>query len=672
MVEGGLRRARARDAAQPLHRRHRRRRDAHVAALGRRRSTSSRRTWCAPSSSAWAPTARSAPTRTRSRSSARRPTGYAQGYFVYDSKKSGAMTVSHLRFGPRPDPLRLPDPPGELRRPATSSSSSTATTCSSTPRPGAAFLLNAPYGPDEVWDHLPREVQEQIVEKRLRFFVIDAYRIAREAGMKGRINTIMQTCFFAISGVLPRERRDRADQEGDREDLRQEGRRGRPSATSRRWTRRSPALAEVAVPSAVDGDARAGPPVVPAEAPDFVKRVTAVMIAGQGRPAAGLAPSRSTAPGRRARRSGRSATSPPRSRSGTRRSASSATSARSSARTPRSAPRSTSPTLLDGAPADLQVRPLPRRRVRGLALHDPGRARGLHRLHALRRWSARPRTRRTRSTRRSTWRRSAPLREAERENYAFFLDLPEPDRTRIRVMDVKGSQFLEPLFEYSGACAGCGETPYIKLLTQLFGDRLLIANATGCSLDLRRQPADDALHRQPRRARPGLVELALRGQRGVRPRHAPGARQPDGPGADCSSRLSPRRSARRLVGELLEADQSTEAGIAAQRERVAALAERVSPRTPARGATSSTLLADYLVRKSVWIVGGDGWAYDIGYGGLDHVLSLPSRRQHPRARHRGLLEHRRPAVEGDAARRRREVRRRQARRPARRTWASWR
>ena len=314
------------------------------------------------------------------------------------------------------------------------------------------------------------------------------------------------------------------------------------------------------------------------------------------------------------------------------------------------------PALLDGAPADVQVRPLPRRRLRGLALHDPGGARRLHGLLALRHGLPGQGQGATRSTRRSTWRRSAPLRDAERENYAFFLDLPEPDRSRIRVDGRQGIAVRDAALRVLGGLRGLRRDPVHQAADAALRRPAADRQRDRLLLDLRRQPADDALHRQPRRARPGLVELALRGQRGVRPRHAPGARQPDGPGA-----TSPRGSApsigETLVAELLEADQSTKP--ASRRSASACGAARASRRVrrPARRGELE-LLADDLVRKSVWIVGGDGWAYDIGYGGLDHVLSLAPRRQHPRARHRGLLEHRRPAVEGDAARRRRQVRRR--------------
>ena len=238
----------------------------------------------------------------------------------------------------------------------------------------------------------------------------------------------------------------------------------------------------------------------------------------------------------------------------------------------------------------------------------------------------------------------------------FFLELPEADRTQVK-LDVKGTQFLQPLFEYSGACAGCGETPYIKLMTQLFGDRAAHRQRHRLLVDLRRQPADDAVHDQPRRPRPGVGELALRGQRGVRPRHAPGGRPARGAWREALlASLRAGRRATTLRDALLDADQTTRRASrrsANASSRPAAARWRHSPR-PRRG--DSRRSPTTWCRKSVWIVGGDGWAYDIGYGGLDHVLALGPQRQHAGARHRGLLEHRRPAVEGDAARRGRQVR----------------
>ena len=216
-----------------------------------------------------------------------------------------------------------------------------------------------------------------------------------------------------------------------------------------------------------------------------------------------------------------------------------------------------------------------------------------------------------------------PLREPERENYAFFLALPEVDRARVQ-LDVKGTQFLEPLFEYSGACAGCGETPYLKLLTQLFGDRLLIANATGCSSIYGGNLPTTPYTHEPRRARAGVVELAVRGQRRVRARACGSRSTARGAGARAAARGCRDASATTLADAICwRRDRRTEAGIAAQRERVAALraAARAAAATPRRARLEPGSPTTWCT-KSVWIVGGDGWAYDIGYGGLDHVLAL--------------------------------------------------
>ncbi len=403
-------------------------------------------------------------------------TGFAQGYFVYDSKKAGAVTVSHLRFGPRPirsaylirrahfvachqfEFLHRYD----VLEPALE---------------GAAFLLNSPYGPDEVWDRLPREVQEQIVRKRIRFFVVDAYRIAREAGLKGRINTIMQTCFFAIEQPLP----DGAAIEQIKKAVEETYAKKGPEVLRRNFAAIDAALAglaEVRVPSAATATVRR-PPAVPAEAPDFVQRVTAVMIAGHGDrlpvsafPVDGTWPTGTTRWEKRNIATEIPVWDP----------AICIQCNKCALVCPHAAIRAKvfEPERLDGAPATfksdrfraadfegwrytIQVAPEDCTGCSLCVMFCPAKDKSNPKHKAIDMAPQRP------------------LREAERENYAFFLDLPEPDRSRIRVMDVKGSQFADPLFEYSGACAGCGETPYIKLLTQLFGDRLLIANATGCS-----------------------------------------------------------------------------------------------------------------------------------------------------------------------------------------------
>ena len=548
---------------------------------------------------------------------------YAQGYFVYDSKKSGAITISHLRFGPGPIRSAYLIRQRQLRRLPPVRLPREATTCSSTPRRARVFLLNAPYAPDEVWDHLPREVQEQIVEKKLK--LLRHRRLRGGATRPAWAGASTRSCRPASSpspGVLPREEAiaqikkaiektyGKKGAEVVRAELRGGRRRRSRTCTRCRCPARRPRTAQPAAARRRRG------------ARLRASACTAVMMAGKGDllpvsafPVDGTWPTGTAQWEKRAIaardpglgpddlhpvqqvRAGLPARGHP--RQGLR---------------PRRRWRS--------APGHLQVDRLQGPRVQGAEVHDPGGARGLHRLQPVRRWSARPRTRRTRGTRRSTWRRSAPLREAERDELRL---LPRPARAgpqRGQRSTSRARSSSQPLFEYSGACAGCGETPYLKLLTQLFGDRAADRQRHRLLVDLRRQPADHALHREPRRPRPGLVQLALRGQRRVRPRHAPRASTATSAQArELLAAARRRSSATAWCRRILEADQTSEAG-----HRRAARARGGAARSSSAGiagpeARRLELLADYLVKKSVWIVGGDGWAYDIGFGGLDHVLS---------------------------------------------------
>jgi pyruvate-ferredoxin/flavodoxin oxidoreductase len=542
--------------------------------------------------------------------------GFVQGYFVYDSKKAGAVTVSHLRFGPRPiRSAYLIRRAGFVachqfefvnRYDVLESASE-----------GAAFLLNSPYGPGEVWGELPREMQEQIVEKRLRFHVVDAFRIAREAGLKGRINTIMQTCFFAITETLPRAAAIERIKKTIADTYAKKG----PEILKRNFVAVDAALAglaEVEVPARATATRRR-PPVVSPDAPGFVQKVTALMLAGHGdRLPVSAFPVDGTWPTATAQWEKRNiATEIP-----VWDPAVCIQCNKCALVCPHAAIRAKvfEPARLDGAPdtfksdrfrgADfegwrytIQVAPEDCTGCSLCVMFCPAKDKSNPKHKAIDMAPQRE------------------LREKERENYAFFLDLPEPDRSRIRVMDVKASQFATPLFEYSGACAGCGETPYIKLLTQLFGDRTLIANATGCSSiyggnlpttpytvgrDGRGPAWSNSLFED--NAEFGLgMRLALN-SRGAYARQL-------------LSEVGPALAGG-LARELFEADQSTDTGIAAQRERAVRLRMQLAP-MQSQAARTLALLADDLVKKSVWIVGGDGWAYDIGFGGLDHVLSLP-------------------------------------------------
>jgi pyruvate-ferredoxin/flavodoxin oxidoreductase len=538
----------------------------------------------------------------------------AQGYFVYDSKKSGAVTISHLRFGP--GPIRS----SYLVR------SANFVACHQFEfvnrydllehaAEGADFLLNSSYGPEEVWEQLPRELQEQIVVKRIRFHVIDAYRLAREIGLKGRINTIMQTCFFAITKVLPIERAIASIKETIEETYGKKG----GDVLRRNFEAVDRALAELkTAPAHAAVTAEHGrPPIVPQEAPDFVQKVTAVMLANHGdRLPVSAFPVDGTWPVGTSRWEKRSiAAEIPVWDSKI-----CIQCNKCALVCPHAAIRVKvyDPSHLADAPTtfkstDFRAADYPDFKYTVQVAPEDCTGCTLCVMFCPAKDKSNPKHKSI------NMEPQPPLREAERENYAFFLDLPEPDRTKPRVLDVKSTQFFQPLFEYSGACAGCGETPYIKLLTQLFGDRTLIANATGCTSiyggnlpttpyctnNEGRGPAwSNSLFED--NAEFGLgMRLALDSHRD---------------GATGLLRRLATQLPGTLVEELLRADQSSEAGIAAQRERVAHLLAQLAGR-PDPEAARLALTADYLVKKNVWIVGGDGWAYDIGYGGLDHVLA---------------------------------------------------
>jgi pyruvate-ferredoxin/flavodoxin oxidoreductase len=539
---------------------------------------------------------------------------HAQGYFVYDSKKSGAITISHLRFGPRP--IRS----SYLVRQAQ------FVAChhfdfldrydvTSYAAPGATLLLNAPFPAAEVWGKLPHEVQSDIVAKGLRVYAIDAFSVARDAGLGTRINTVMQTCFFALSGVLPGEQAITLIKKTIEKTYEKKG----GDLVQRNFAAVDATLARllpVPVAESVDG-ARRRPPLVPAAAPDFVQRVTATMLAGQGDllPVSAFPPD-GTWPLGSARWEKRNIAEEIPSWD----SALCIQCNQCAFVCPHAAIRAKvyEPAALAGAPADFHSVAYRAPDFAGLAYtlqvaaEDctgcrlcveicPAKDRSNPRHKAIDMVPQRP------------------LRDRERLNFEFFLALPEVDRSRIERLDAKGSQLLEPLFEFSGACAGCGETPYVKLLTQLFGDRALIANATGCSSiyggNLPTTPyTTNAQGRGPAWSNSLFednAEFGL-GFRLALDRHLDQARALVGGLAGSLGDV--------LAAGLLAPVERDEAAIAAQRERVAALRLRLRE-MPGEAARRLELLADYLVPKTVWLVGGDGWAYDIGYGGLDHVLA---------------------------------------------------
>jgi len=541
----------------------------------------------------------------------------AQGYFVYDSKKSGAMTVSHLRFGP--GPLRTPYLVG----------SAGFIGCHQfgflekfdvleKAQPGATFLLNAPYPADEVWDHLPKQTQQRIIEKDIKVFVIDALTVARDTGMGGRINTIMQTCFFAISGVLPRDEAIARIKDAIEKTYGKKG----PEIVRRNFEAVDATLAhlhELTTPDAVSSD-HEKPAVVPAEAPDFVQRITAKIMAGEGDllpvsalPADGTWPTGTTKWEKR----GIAAEIPvwepqlciqcnkcafvcPHG------------CIRSKAYDPAELAK------LNGEGSGFQSRDYKGKDLAGSKFTiqvSPDDCTGCHVCVMV--CPAKDKA----SPRRKAINMQPRLEhlEAETKRWKTFEKLPHTDRDRIVRLDVKGSQFLEPLFEFSGACAGCGETPYIKLVTQLFGDRMMIANATGCSSiyggNLPTTPyCTNAEGRGPTWNNSLFEDNA---EFGLGFRLAVNAQK------DLAMLLLKRLAGdvgEDLAASILSADQTTEPGINEQRQRVAILVDKLKTLgTPEAKRLLAT--ADTLVDRSVWIFGGDGWAYDIGYGGLDHVLA---------------------------------------------------
>ncbi len=537
---------------------------------------------------------------------------YVQGYFVYDSKKSGSVTTSHLRFGP--EPIRSTYLITKANFVACHNFSFLERMdILAAAAPGAVFLLNSPYGPDEVWQHLPRKTQETILARKLQFYVIDGYSVARDANMGNRINTIMQTCFFAISGVLPR---DEAIIQIKQAIKKTYGKRG--DVVLQNYAAVDAALAHlhrVTLPARVSATFDLLP-MFPREAPSFVTNVLGEMAAGRG----DLLPVSALPPG------------------GTFPTGTAHWEKRNIAHEipmwdtelciqcgkcvlvcPHAVIRAKvfAAERLDGAPATFKTAK-PRWRGMEDELYTlqvaPEDCTGCHLCVEIC-----PAVSKGEPKRKALHMvPQAPLREAEAKNWSYFEALPSVDRTRLSHNQVKDVQLLDPLFEFSGACAGCGETPYIKLLTQLFGDRLFIANATGCSSiyggSLPTTPYSvNKSGRGPTwsnslfedNAEFGLgIRLALDQQK-----------------AYAEALIKPMAGVLgdELVTALLSADQTTEPAIEAQRERILLLRNKLAGVDTPQARTLLTV-ADSLARKSVWLVGGDGWAYDIGFGGLDHVL----------------------------------------------------
>jgi len=541
---------------------------------------------------------------------------FAQGYFEYDSKKSGSITVSHLRFGP--DPIRAPY--------LIEKNTADFVACHQFffletydvlkyAQPGATFLLNSYYAPEEVWDHLPQEVQQTIIDKQLKFYVIDAYKVAQETGMGQRMNTILQTCFFGISNVLPK---DEAIQRIKTSIEKTYGKRGQAVVEQNfnAVDRALENLHQVQVPAQVTSQIHLRP-AMSANAPAYVTDVLGKIASRQGDdlPVSAM------------------------SVDGTYPSATSQYEKRNIALTipawdsdlciqcgkcslvcPHAAIRQKvyAAEALIGAPANFKHTPAKFKMIEGgefTVQVAPEDCTGCGVCV-----ETCPAKDKTNPARKALQLVPQPeIREQEAANWDFFLSLPEVDRGKLNLNLVRDSQFMRPLFEFSGACAGCGETPYVKLLSQLFGDRALIANATGCS----------SVYGGSLPTTPWSINADGRGPAWSNSLFEDNAEFGFGFMLTAEKQAE---QARELVKELretigaqladaiLDADQSNESGIQAQRARVAELKAICAANGNRRLALLGSV-ADYLIKKSVWIMGGDGWAYDIGYGGLDHVLA---------------------------------------------------
>jgi pyruvate-ferredoxin/flavodoxin oxidoreductase len=539
---------------------------------------------------------------------------YAQGYFVYDSRKAGSLTTSHLRISPRPikgsylvhranfvacHQSHFPDRLDVLAM----------------ADPGATFLLNSPYGPDEVWDSLPVEMQQQIVDKELKFYVVDAYRVAREAQMGVRINRVMQTCFFKLAGILPEEEAIAQIKEAIKTTY---GKRGE-TVLQRNYAAVDGtlgALKEVRVPDKVTSTKRRLSPV-PDDAPKFVKELAGEIIANRGDqlpvskfPADGTFP---TGTCKYEKRSIAQEIPIWDSEVCIQCTQCSLVCPHATIRA-----KAVDPDDLKGAPASFETvawrgKEFPDRKLRIQVAPDDCTGCGVC-------TDVCPAKNKKVAGRKAiNMAPKADHLEREQANWNYFLTLPEVDRSQVKVDTLKGSQLLEPLFEFSGACAGCGETPYVKLITQFFGDRMMIANATGCSSiyggNLPCTPYTVNRDGHGPTWSNSLFEDA--GEFGF------GMRLGVDQQTDYARELLRRLAAKlgdNLVTALVDNSQETELQIARQRQAVAGLKKRL---TEIDDPDAKNLLAsaEFLIRRSIWSFGGDGWAYDIGFGGLDHVFA---------------------------------------------------
>jgi len=542
---------------------------------------------------------------------------YAQAYFVYDSKKSGAMTVSHLRFGPRPidAPYLVQDGSAQFvachQFPFLSRYDVLASAA-----PGGVFLLNTIYGKDDVWKHLPREVQKTILDKKLKFYVTDAYAVARETGMGGRINTVMQTCFFAISGVLPKDEAIAHIKESIKKTYLKKG----DAVIQKNYAAVDASIAslnEVSLEGRkADGAPR--PPAVSDKAPAFVRDFTSVMMENKG-DSLPVSAFESVVDG----------TWPSATTQWEKRTLAQEIPVWDSSICiqcnkcafvcPHAAIRAKfyDEGELASAPGDFKSvefrsKEHPHARFTIQVAPDDCTGCGL----CVSACPAKNKTDPTKKAINMTF--IDPILEPTRKNFDFFLSLPDPDPAKLGE-ELKSTQFRRPLFEFSGACAGCGETPYIKLMTQLFGDRMLVANATGCSSiyggNLPTTPY--AVNKDGRGPAWSNSLFEDNAEYGLGLRLAADRRLETA--QMLLQKMAPKLGDER-VKALITATQVTDADYAAQRARVADLRETLKNDNSSEGKLLFALAED-LISKSVWIVGGDGWAYDIGFGGIDQIFS---------------------------------------------------
>jgi pyruvate-ferredoxin/flavodoxin oxidoreductase len=539
---------------------------------------------------------------------------FAQGYFVYDSKKAGAITTSHVRFGPRP-----------LRRPYLIASANFVACHNFTFLEkydmlgriveGGTFLLNSPYGPDEVWDQMPKEVQKQIIDKKLSFYMIDGIDLAKKLGLGARINMIMQTAFFVISGILPK---DKAVDAIKKAIVKSYGHKGDKIVNMNNAAVDGALehIHQVDYPNKVTSKLTMRPPVPP-EAPEFVQKVTGRIIANQGDTVpVSLMPDDGTFPVGTTQYEKRNIAVEipvwdPKAciQCGI-----------CSIVCPHAAIRMKiyDPKYLDGAPPTYKSIDAQTKYFKGMKYTlqtAPEDCTGCELCVSACPAYAKDEAGNKTEQKAIYMQPQIPLREPEALNYKHFLSIPETDISLFRLESTKGSQLLRPLFEYSGACAGCGETPYVKLVSQLFGDRAIIGNATGCSSiyggNLPTTPYTSRSDGRGPAWSNSLFEDAAEFALGMRL-------------AVDNLQLLAYELLHELApedyDEIKNAPQVTQLEIEAQRALVEKLNAKLKKMSNDK-ARKLLGLSDYLVKKSVWGFGGDGWAYDIGYGGLDHVMA---------------------------------------------------